>query len=148
MYATRSPAYQSQSPQPVSADWDSWYERPFDVNALPQYLDLGTSLATVCPEATLMCAVLEDAFFCFKRQFETEKRCAPHTAQDAEEWFFSDDSHDLFSFVSICTVLGLEPEFIRKGLKHWSQSRLHRPKSKQRKMQRHIAARQAPSFFA
>ncbi len=145
MYATRSPAHQSQSPQPVSADWDSWYERPFDVSALPQFFDFVTSLAPVCPEAALMCAVLEDAFLCFKRQFETEKRCIPRTAQEAEEWFFSDDSHGLFSFVSICTVLGLEPEFIRKRLKHSSQSRLDRP---QRKMQRVIGVRQPPRFVA
>ncbi len=89
-----------------------------------------------------MCAVLEDAYLCFKRQFETEKRCAPRAAQEAEEWFFSDDSYGLFSFVSICTVLGLDPEFIRKGLKHGSQSRLDRPRRKLRKMQRVIGMRQ------
>ncbi len=69
-----------------------------------------------------MCAVLEDALLCFQRQFEIERRDIL-AAQEAEEWFFSDDSHWLFSFVSICTVLGLEPEVIRKGLKHWRQSR-------------------------
>jgi hypothetical protein len=106
------------------------------------------SLTTVCPEAALMCAVLEDAFFCFQKQFEIERSGMQRTAQEAEEWFFSDESYGLFSFVSICTVLGLEPEFIRKGLKHWSQSRLDTPQRKQRNMQRVIGACPAPTFVA
>jgi len=67
-----------------------------------------------------MCAVLEDALLCFQKRFEIEPRCIQRTAQGVVEWFFSDDSHELFSFVSICTVLGLEPECIRKRLRHWS----------------------------
>jgi hypothetical protein len=70
-----------------------------------------------------MYAVLEDAFRCFHKQFETERRFM-HSAREAEKWFFSDDSHWLFSFVSICDALGLEPGFIRKKLKHWTPSRL------------------------
>ena len=77
-----------------------------------------------------MCAVLEDAYLCFKRQFEIERRCIPRTAQEAEEWFFSDKSHGLFSFVSICTVLGPEPEFIRKGLKHRKPTSLDKRREK------------------
>ena len=93
-------------------------------DALAEQFFAPVSLATVYPEAALMCAVLEDAFLCFQRQFEIESRSVRRAAQEAEEWFFSDDSHGLFSFVSICTVLGLEPEFIRKRLMRLSQSHL------------------------
>ncbi len=75
-------------------------------------------LAIVCPETALMYAVLEDAFFCFQKQFETEQRFV-RRAREAEDWFFSDDSRWLFSFVSVCHALGLEPKYIRKKLKHW-----------------------------
>lgn len=119
MYAPYIPAHQSRSPQTVSAGWYPSYERASDV--LAEQFFGPASLATVSPEAALMCAVLEDAFFCFQRQFEIERRDI-YAAREAEEWFFSDDARELFSFVSICTVLGLEPEFIRRGLKHWSQS--------------------------
>jgi len=146
MYTTRVPAHGSRSLQPVSAGWNPWYERPSD--ALAENFFGPVSLATVCPEAALMCAVLEDAFFCFQKQFEIERSGMQRTAQEAEEWFFSDESYGLFSFVSICTVLGLEPEFIRKGLKHWSQSRLDTPQRKQRNMQRVIGACPAPTFVA
>lgn len=114
MYATYIPADGSRSSQTVSAGRDPCYERASDV--FGEQLFGPASLATVCPEAALMCAVLEDALLCFQTQFEIEGRDI-HAAREAEEWFFSDDSHALFSFVSICTVLGLEPEFIRKGLK-------------------------------
>lgn len=46
-------------------------------------------------------------------------------AREAERWFFNDDSRWLFSFVSVCDVLGLEPEYIRTKLKHWTPSRLN-----------------------
>ena len=70
-----------------------------------------------------MYAVLEDAFLCFHKQFETERRFV-RRAREAERWFFSDDAHWLFSFVSVCDVLGLEPYYIRKKLKHWTPSLL------------------------
>ncbi len=116
MHSAHSPVHQSRSPQPVSVGRDLWYERESD--PLAEQFFGPVSLATVCPEAGLMCAVLEDAFLCFQKRFEMEIRCIQQ-AREAEEWFFSDDSQWLFSFLSICTVLGLEPEFIRQGLKHW-----------------------------
>jgi hypothetical protein len=77
-----------------------------------KFFDSWVRLAAVCPETALMYAVLEDAFFCFQGQIKPQ-------ARRAEEWFFSDDSKSLFSFVSICEVLELQPEHIRKRLKRW-----------------------------
>ena len=70
-----------------------------------------------------MYAVLEDAFLCFQKKFETERRFIQR-AREAERWFFRDDSRWVFSFVSVCDALGLEPEYIRKKLKHRTPSRL------------------------
>jgi hypothetical protein len=39
--------------------------------------------------------------------------------RDVNEWFSSDDRHWLFSFVNVCDTLGLEPTYIRTGLKLW-----------------------------
>jgi len=120
--STCIPDHRSRSPQPVSADSNPCYERPS--NALAEQFFVPVSLAAVCPEAALMCAVLEDAFLSFQRQFEIESRSVQRAAQEAEEWFFSDDAHALFSFVSVCHALGLEPKYIRTKLKHWTPSRL------------------------
>lgn len=72
-------------------------------------------------EVALMRAVLEDAIACFQKQFVRSGRRAQRLAREAEEWFFADDYHWPFSFVNICAVLGLEPEYIRLGLKRWRQ---------------------------
>lgn len=69
-----------------------------------------------------MRAVLMDAFDCFhKRVFSPDHR-VQQIAREAEEWFFIDDHHWLFSFVHICLVLGLDPDYIRRGLRRWRQA--------------------------
>jgi hypothetical protein len=77
-----------------------------------EFFDSRIRLAIICPETALMYAVLEDAFSCLQGQIKPQ-------AQRAEEWFFSDGSKSLFSFVSICKALELKPEHIRKRLKRW-----------------------------
>jgi hypothetical protein len=79
-----------------------------------------------------MRAVLENALACFQRQFVTEGHRVQREAREAEEWFLSDDSHWLFSFVSICEVLGLEPESVRQGLQRWRHSPPNTPQRKRR----------------
>jgi hypothetical protein len=87
-----------------------------------QFFDCRIKLTVVRPETALMYAVLEDAFLCFHKQFETEPRLI-ESAREAEDWFFSTDSRWLFSFVSVCDALGLEPHYIREKLRHWTRSR-------------------------
>ena len=70
-----------------------------------------------------MYAVLENAFLCFHKQFEPDQRFMRH-AREAEDWFYNDDSRRLFSFLSICDALELEPRYIRLKLKHWTASPL------------------------
>jgi hypothetical protein len=72
-------------------------------------------------EIALMRAVLEDAVGCFQKQLVNSGRRVQRLAREAEEWFFTDDHRWPFSFVNICAVLGLDPEYIRLGLKRWRQ---------------------------
>ena len=130
MYTTRIPAQRNNSRQTLSGRRVSRYERASDVGISPEeFFDTRVPLAMVCPETALMYAVLEDAFLCFQRRFERERPCSRH-ARQAEEWFYCDDSHWLFSFVSICIALGLEPEFIRQRLGHWRQAPMIRQREK------------------
>jgi hypothetical protein len=123
MHSKRKPA-QSRSPQPTSAHRDAWYEAPSYDSALPaEFFDSRVKLAAVCPETALMYAVLENAFLSFHKQFESDQRFM-RRAREAEAWFYSDDSRRLFSFVSICDALGLEPRYIRLKLKHWTPLQL------------------------
>jgi hypothetical protein len=124
MHNTQIITHRSQSRKLVSARRNAAFERPASGSMLPeQFFESRVKLSAVCPETALMYAVLEDAFLCFHKQFETESRFVER-AREAEDWFFSDDSRRLFSFVSVCRALGLEPHYIRKKLKHWTPSPL------------------------
>jgi hypothetical protein len=69
------------------------------------------------PEQDLMLAVLKDALLNYRKQLRNPKKSL---CRD-REWFFSNDHGELFSFESVCAVLGLEPQRIRKGLLVWER---------------------------
>src|SRR5262249_44569319 len=66
--------------------------------------------------AALMYAVLEDALFCFTKQFVDNGLHAQSLAKETERWFFSDNDRWPFSFVNICLVLRIDPEYVRLRL--------------------------------
>jgi hypothetical protein len=88
-----------------------------DNTILPeQFFGPRASVGTVRPEAALMRAVLEDALLCLQGHFLSTGWRGRRLAQEAEEWFLSEDVHWPFAFVSICEVLGLEPVAVREAL--------------------------------
>jgi hypothetical protein len=118
MKTTRMPASRNKPPEPVSGERDAWYARPaHDGTSLDTFLNSRLSLALVSPESALMYAVLEDAFLCLQKTGELMP-LVRRRALEAENWFLSDDSGWIFSFLPICDVLGLDPEYMRKKLKH------------------------------
>lgn len=96
------------------------------------------------PEVALMRAVLEDAFNCFHKQFVSSGRNTQKLAQEAEEWFLAEDDQWPFSFIQICTVLGLDPEYIRLGLKRWRQQ----TPTTARQKKRHVVSTRRPLKIA
>ena len=71
------------------------------------------------PERILLLAILEDGVRCYQENLfvSAGKRRALH--EEAREWLFSDDSSWFCSFVSVCLMLNLEPNYIRRGLRQW-----------------------------
>lgn len=99
-----------------------------------QFHGLAAELDTSRGEIALMRAVLEDAIGCFQKQTVTSGRRVQRLAREAEEWFFTDDHHWPFSFMNICAVLGIDPEYIRMGLKRWRQRPQTTPQKKRRRV--------------
>ena len=66
-------------------------------------------------ERRLMLAILEEAIQSYRR---TEGRRAWRSREDREpeRWLFTDDPTWTFSFVNICSTLGLDPRAIRGAL--------------------------------
>ena len=71
------------------------------------------------PERTLLLAVLEDGIRSFQENLFASSGKRRTIFDEANEWIFSDDDTWFCSFVSICTLLNLEPQYIRRGLRQW-----------------------------
>jgi hypothetical protein len=72
------------------------------------------------PEQVLLLAVLKDAVETFQRLFGAKTTAGRRLFRESEEWIWSDESDRVFSFVHICDALGLDPRYIRRGLRNWA----------------------------
>ena len=71
-------------------------------------------------EKRLMAAVLADAVDVYMKQAYSPDARGGQLFLDSEAWLFQQQpGRWLFSFDNICDVLGLEPEYIRRGLVEW-----------------------------
>lgn len=103
---------------------------------LPAQFFTSSSLSTCARgERALMQAVLVDAMTCFQKQFVNKSRSVQRLAGEAEVWLFSDEQYWPFSFLNICEVLGLDPQYLRCDLIRWRQH----PPATRRRTQLHAA---------
>lgn len=96
-------------------------------------------------ERALMRAVLEDALFCVHTYRDAPRRSQRRLAQEATAWIWAEDHRWPFSFCNICQALGLDPDYLRLGVKRWRQQ--DRP-PQQRRSRRSIFSQQALSLAA
>jgi len=81
------------------------------------------------PERILLLAILEDGVRCYQENLFVGGGKRRALFEEAKEWLFSDDSNWFCSFVSICTLLNLDPNYIRRGLRQW-EAQLRKPAQK------------------
>jgi hypothetical protein len=75
------------------------------------------------PELDLMNAVLEDAVLCYFKNLECRSRRQRKIFRETQDWFFTNDDDGLFTFKSVCSHLGLDPDYIRRGLLLYKRAR-------------------------
>lgn len=68
-------------------------------------------------QVALLYAILSDAIRCFLEGKSGQTPARGRAAREAEEWLFIDDEEWPFSFVNICEFLGLDPTYVRRGLR-------------------------------
>ena len=73
-----------------------------------------------------MLAILEDAINCFQDNLLAQDVRRSRLFHEVEEWIVEADSGGVFSFESICEVLGFSPRYVRQGLLRWKEKRLIR----------------------
>jgi hypothetical protein len=72
-------------------------------------------------ERLLLLAVLADGVECYQK-YALDPR-AHETFAETEAWLDSDDRSSLFAFETLCDALGIEPEYLRRGLHEWRERR-------------------------
>jgi len=95
-----------------------------DILINAQYLSTYRRRFYLQPEQVLMLAVLEDAVMCFQDNATAVTPRKQVLFREAEEWIFNDDKSYLFSFDNICEGVGLNPDYLRRGLKRWKDEML------------------------
>jgi hypothetical protein len=81
-----------------------------------QYFDRVARRTEYEGERRLMIAVLEDAVDVYRKLAGARDARRQQLFRDAEEWIESDDRTWIFSFQNICDVLGIESQYLRRGL--------------------------------
>jgi len=106
----------------MSEPKDALYERVpgvFEPDTLlaSQYFDRLRRRAGHGGEWALVIAILEDAVNVYLKQASATEEHNRRLFVEAEEWIEQDDPTWIFSFRSICDLLGLDADYIRDGLR-------------------------------
>ncbi|RMF22424.1 MAG: hypothetical protein D6760_07485, partial [Deltaproteobacteria bacterium] len=76
------------------------------------------------PRNRLMLAVLEEALMTFRRGLNSPKAEQRRLFYEVDRWVASHDTDWPFSFENICGCLGIEPDYIRRGLRRLKKEAL------------------------
>jgi hypothetical protein len=93
-----------------------WHAGDFDPILRVQYYESIVSARVPSGELKLLFAVLEDALRCYV--LGKSRHSASYQAEflDAREWFFEGAAARVFSFESVCAILDVDPNCIRRKL--------------------------------
>ena len=83
-------------------------------------------------EKNLILAVLEDAVNCFQKYYAARDKKGKELFREVEEWIMDEKDDRVFSFGSICDSLGINPGYLRRGLKQWEKKQSAARKEKRR----------------
>jgi hypothetical protein len=89
-----------------------------------QYYEMRRDDSSIAPVKRLMMAVLEDALRCFQNNSDARNGPRKRLFDEAEQWLCGDTGDGPFSFETVCETLGIEPQFLRSGLKEWRNQQL------------------------
>ncbi len=73
-------------------------------------------------EYRLLVAVLQDALECWFRYRNARRARERRLFQEISAWFSASNRDWLFTFECICDHLGIDPDYIRRGLRQWQMA--------------------------
>src|SRR5262245_57893743 len=102
-------------------------EKPFvpfevDILATEDFARIHRS-RPLSPEHELMAAVLEEALADYQRCWKARAKKGMQRFADAQAWILESKSDWIFSVVNCCGAIGIEPNYLRRGLLRWKQGK-------------------------
>jgi hypothetical protein len=88
-----------------------------DTSAAQQYLDTFRRSEHLEPEKALIAAILDDAIHEYRKYRRARDPKGKERFREAEQWIMHERSDWIFSFENVCECLGLDPDYIRHGLR-------------------------------
>jgi hypothetical protein len=74
-------------------------------------------------EYYLLVAMLQDAINCVRKHASARGKRERQLFEEAVTWIMAEgDTGTAFSFEQVCGVLGLDPGYLRGGLRHWLEA--------------------------
>jgi hypothetical protein len=107
-----------------------------DTGAQYEYFDTYRRSEYLEPEKALLLAILEDAIHCYRKFAGARSRAGREQFREAEQWLMGGGNGWVFAFDHVCDFLGLDPEYIRRGLRESAAEKGESPR-------RHARHRQA-----
>jgi len=89
-----------------------------------QFLDTYRRKLYLEPEKKLMSAILEDAVACFQKYIFARDSKGRALFRETEQWVEDKGGDAIFAFNNVCEVLGLDPNYLRDGLRKWKAAAL------------------------
>ena len=74
-------------------------------------------------ERRLMLAALGEAVATLQHYFDDPTQRGQRLYHEAREWIRSDDTSWAFAFEPICSIVGIDPDYLRQGLASWMATR-------------------------
>jgi hypothetical protein len=88
-----------------------------DSTEAQQFLDTFRRTEYLEPETALIAAILEDAIHDYRKFRRARDASGKQRFREAEEWLMREGNAWIFSFGNVCEFLGLDPEYVRRGLR-------------------------------
>jgi len=111
-----------------------------DTSMVQQYLDTFRRSEHLEPEKSLLAAILEDAVQEYRKYSRAHDADGKKRFREAEEWIMRGGNDWIFSFDNVCELLGLDPEYVRRGLRESLGTPAEEEKSVHRDRMRRRAA--------
>lgn len=90
-----------------------------------QYFEGARNNWEMRPVKRLMLAVLEDGLHCFQTYAGAKRGIKRQIFVETEAWFNDRRADGPFAFETICHTLGIDPNFMRKGLRNWRRQQIN-----------------------